>query len=132
MCPRLARQGIRNDRTNLTWSIPKFARPNRDARQLTFPEIDLRFRPAGVAQLVERDVPNVNVEGSSPFARFSNQWLFFSDCPDISIRAYGGVSTLGSKRTYARANNGMVLKATSDKATHDTAPNAGHDRLPRM
>ena len=25
---------------------------------------------AGVAQLVERDVPNVNVEGSNPFARF--------------------------------------------------------------
>ena len=24
---------------------------------------------AGVAQLVERDVPNVNVEGSNPFAR---------------------------------------------------------------
>jgi hypothetical protein len=28
------------------------------------------FRVAGVAQLVERDVPNVNVEGSNPFARF--------------------------------------------------------------
>lgn len=25
---------------------------------------------AGVAQLVERHVPNVNVEGSNPFARF--------------------------------------------------------------
>ncbi len=27
---------------------------------------------AGVAQLVERHVPNVNVEGSNPFARFSH------------------------------------------------------------
>jgi hypothetical protein len=39
---------------------------------------------AGVAQLVERDVPNVNVEGSNPFARFFpllsidlNRWLWW-------------------------------------------------------
>ena len=33
------------------------------------PARDMIAGAAGVAQLVERDVPNVNVEGSNPFAR---------------------------------------------------------------
>ena len=35
------------------------------------PDAMIRKQPAGVAQLVERQLPKLNVEGSSPFTRFS-------------------------------------------------------------
>ncbi len=43
---------------------------------------------AGVAQLVERDVPNVNVEGSNPFARLNENAPQLFKCRPAGDRVY--------------------------------------------